>query len=82
VVILNFLKISDIVHVYYSFFLSLAGISFLAPHINNLFFLELCQKYGVYKIIQLLFFIKLSISVFMFLMGPNHMVLLCLFIAR
>ncbi|XP_033755959.1 transmembrane protein 180-like [Pecten maximus] len=59
----------------------LIGISFLAPHVNNLFFLELCKRYGVYAVIQLLFSIKLALSLFMFFMGPNNMWLLCLFIA-
>ncbi|XP_060068484.1 transmembrane protein 180-like [Ylistrum balloti] len=59
----------------------LIGISFLAPHVNNLFFLELCKRYGVYKVIQILFSIKLSLSLFMFFMGPKNLWLLCLFIA-
>ncbi|KAL3863568.1 hypothetical protein ACJMK2_005319 [Sinanodonta woodiana] len=59
----------------------LIGISFVAPHINNLYFLMLCRKYGVYTVIRLLFAIKMGLSLFMFLMGPNHIWLLCLFIA-
>lgn len=59
----------------------LIGISFLAPHVNNLFFLELCRRYGVYSVIRLLFSIKLGLSLFMFFMGPNNMWLLCIFIA-
>ncbi|OWF45357.1 transmembrane protein 180-like [Mizuhopecten yessoensis] len=59
----------------------LIGISFLAPHVNNLFFLELCKRYGVYTVIQILFSIKLALSLFMFFMGPNNLWLLCLFIA-
>lgn len=59
----------------------LLGISFVAPHINNLYFLTLCRRYGVYSVIRLLFTVKLVLSVVMFLAGPNHIWLLCLFIA-
>lgn len=59
----------------------LLGISFVAPHINNLYFLTLCRKYGVYAVIRLLFAVKLVLSVVMVLAGPNHIWLLCLFIA-
>ncbi|XP_033119412.1 transmembrane protein 180-like [Anneissia japonica] len=59
----------------------LLGASFMAPHINNLYFLSLCRKYGVYTVIQYLFYIKFSLSLFMFFIGPNYVVFLCLFIA-
>lgn len=59
----------------------LIGISFVAPHINNLYFLSLCRKYGVYSVIRLLFCVKLMLSVIMFLAGPNYIWLLCGFIA-
>lgn len=59
----------------------LIGISFLAPHINNLYFLSLCRHYGVYNVINLLFLIKLLISVVMFIAGPSHVWLLCIFVA-
>lgn len=59
-----------------------AGISFVAPHINNLYFLSLCRTYGVYSVIRILFGVKLVLSVVMFAAGPNHIWLLCLFIAR
>ncbi|XP_071946971.1 transmembrane protein 180-like [Antedon mediterranea] len=59
----------------------LLGASFMAPHINNLYFLSLCRKYSVYTVIQYLFYIKFALSLFMFFIGPNHVVILCLFIA-
>ncbi|XP_076087135.1 transmembrane protein 180-like [Mytilus galloprovincialis] len=59
----------------------LIGISFLAPHINNLYFLSLCRKFGVYNVINLLFFVKLLISITMFVAGPKNIWLLCLFVA-
>lgn len=59
----------------------LIGVSFVAPHINNLYFLSLCRKYGVYAVIRMLFIVKLSLSLIMFMAGPSHIWLLCIFIA-
>ncbi|KAH3707374.1 transmembrane protein 180-like [Dreissena polymorpha] len=59
----------------------LIGISFVAPHVNNLYFLSLCRLYGVYAVIRLLFIVKLVLSLFMFLSGPSHVWILCIFIA-
>lgn len=73
---------------FYSFFLMLlcfcshAGISYIAPHLNNLYFLTLCQRYGVYQVIRWLFLLKLGLSVVMVLAGADHIYLLCIFIAR
>jgi len=54
----------------------------MAPHINNLYFLTLCQKYGTYFVVQLLFWIKLLLSIGMLLIGVQHMWMVGLFIAR
>jgi len=54
----------------------------MAPHINNLYFLTLCQKYGAYFVIRLMFWIKLLLSVGMLLIGFQHMWMVGLFIAR
>ncbi|XP_013383001.1 transmembrane protein 180 [Lingula anatina] len=59
----------------------LLGLSFVAPHINNLYFLSLCRKYGVYRVIQLLFAIKLGLSVVMLGLGRHHIWVLCAYIA-
>ncbi|KAM9837179.1 transmembrane protein 180 [Aulostomus maculatus] len=59
----------------------LLGISFIAPHLNNLYFLTLCQRYGVYQVIRWLFMLKLGLSVAMLLAGADHIYLLCIFIA-
>lgn len=59
-----------------------AGISYIAPHLNNLYFLTLCQRYGVYQVIRWLFMLKLGLSVAMLLAGADHIYLLCIFIAR
>lgn len=57
------------------------GISFIAPHLNNLYFTTLCRRHGTYAVIRGLFVVKLCLGVFMYLAGPNHLWLMCLFIA-
>ncbi|CAL8281999.1 unnamed protein product [Merluccius merluccius] len=59
----------------------LLGVSYIAPHLNNLYFLTLCQRYGVYQVIRWLFMFKLGLSVAMLLAGADHIYLLCIFIA-
>ncbi|PVD30968.1 hypothetical protein C0Q70_10244 [Pomacea canaliculata] len=59
----------------------LLGLSFVAPHINNLYFLYLCRKWGVYFVIRMLFGVKLLMAVFMLIVGPGNLVFLCIFIA-
>ncbi|KAK7919273.1 hypothetical protein WMY93_010557 [Mugilogobius chulae] len=59
----------------------LLGISYIAPHLNNLYFLTLCQRYGVYQVIRWLFMLKLGLSLAMLLAGADHIYLLCIFIA-
>ena len=58
----------------------LLGLSFLAPHINNLYFLQLCKRYGSYIVIRTLFFIKLAFAVFAWYLGANSWYFLCIFI--
>ncbi|XP_075573642.1 transmembrane protein 180 isoform X3 [Pelecanus crispus] len=59
----------------------LLGVSYIAPHLNNLYFLSLCRRYGVYAVVRGLFFLKLALSVVMLLAGPDQVYLLCIFIA-
>ncbi|KAB5555625.1 hypothetical protein PHYPO_G00036300 [Pangasianodon hypophthalmus] len=59
----------------------LLGISYIAPHVNNLYFLTLCQKLGVYRVVRGLFLLKLVLSIAMLLAGADQVYLLCLFIA-
>ncbi|XP_060097753.1 transmembrane protein 180 [Heteronotia binoei] len=59
----------------------LLGVSYVAPHLNNLYFLSLCRRWGVYAVVRGLFFLKLLLSVIMFLAGPDWIYLLCFFIA-
>ncbi|KTF94075.1 hypothetical protein cypCar_00027934 [Cyprinus carpio] len=59
----------------------LLGISYIAPHLNNLYFLTLCRRLGVYQVVRGLFLLKLGLSVVMLLAGADHVYLLCIFIA-
>ncbi|KAM4034137.1 transmembrane protein 180 isoform 1-T3 [Anomaloglossus baeobatrachus] len=59
----------------------LLGISYIAPHLNNMYFLSLCRKFGVYSVVRWLFILKLALSVIMLLAGPDQIYLLCFFIA-
>lgn len=58
------------------------GFSYIAPHLNNLYFLTLCQRLGVYQVVRGLFLLKLGLSVAMLLAGADQVYLLCIFIAR
>uniref|UniRef100_A0A452VFR5 Major facilitator superfamily domain containing 13A n=1 Tax=Ursus maritimus TaxID=29073 RepID=A0A452VFR5_URSMA len=60
----------------------LLGVSYVAPHLNNLYFLPLCRRWGVYAVVRGLFLLKLGLSLLMLLAGPDRPSLLCLFIAR
>ncbi|XP_023571227.1 transmembrane protein 180 isoform X2 [Octodon degus] len=59
----------------------LLGISYVAPHLNNLYFLPLCRRWGVYSVVRALFLLKLGLSLLMLVAGPDRPGLLCFFIA-
>lgn len=59
----------------------LLGVSYVAPHLNNLYFLPLCRRWGVYAVVRGLFLLKLGLSLLMLLAGPDRPGLLCFFIA-
>ncbi|XP_061089224.1 transmembrane protein 180 [Conger conger] len=59
----------------------LLGISYIAPHVNNLYFLTLCKRFGVYEVVRWLFILKLALSGTMLLAGADQIYLLCFFIA-
>lgn len=63
-------------------FLSLPGFSFAVPHINNLYFLHLCKRYGMYNIIFFLLASKLVLSCGMLIIGSNFVWATCAFILR
>lgn len=59
------------------------GFSFVAPHVNNLYFLIACRKYGTYYVINNLLWIKVIFALLMFFfVGPNgSYVIIGIFIA-
>ncbi|XP_042192873.1 transmembrane protein 180 [Callorhinchus milii] len=59
----------------------LLGVSYIAPHLNNLYFLSLCHRFGVYKVIRGMFYLKLLLSLIMLMAGADQVYLLCFFIA-
>lgn len=59
----------------------LLGVSFVAPHVNNMLFLQLCKRWGLHAVIRLLLYVKLSLAAVMWLAGPQQVWLLCLFVA-
>nr|XP_006007445.1 PREDICTED: transmembrane protein 180 [Latimeria chalumnae]XP_014350880.1 PREDICTED: transmembrane protein 180 [Latimeria chalumnae] len=60
----------------------LLGVSYIAPHLNNLYFLSLCHRFGTYAVIRWLFYLKLLLGLIMLFAGPDQVYLLCIFIAR
>ncbi|CAF4294256.1 unnamed protein product, partial [Rotaria sp. Silwood2] len=63
-----------------SFASILLGISFLIPHLSNIYFVYLCKSQGTYYVIRNLFYIKLFFSLYLFIQGNNSTLLLCLFL--
>ena len=59
----------------------LLWISFLAPHINNVYFSMLVTKHGTYKVVYGLLLLKLALASTMIVAGSESWILLCLFVA-
>lgn len=59
---------------------ALLAISFVLPHINNVFLSALSNRWGVYSVVRLLFATKIASGVFMLVGGPGHVLWLALFI--
>lgn len=57
------------------------GISFLLPHLNNFYFLNLCSRKGTYFVIKLLLLIKLSIACLVYMADYQMIWLIAIFIA-
>lgn len=58
----------------------LLGLSFLMPHLNNLYFGSLSEKYGVYNVIGVLIIAKLLLAGVLLITGSSSIFLLGLFI--
>lgn len=59
----------------------LLGFSFLAPHLNNLYFMQMCHKFGTYRVVKALFAVKLCFCLSLLILGPYSVIPLCIFIA-
>ncbi|CBY34411.1 unnamed protein product [Oikopleura dioica] len=58
----------------------LMGLSFLLPHLNNFYFLRLCQKQGTYHVIQGLLVIKFLLAFAVYIADVNLLWLIAIFI--
>lgn len=54
----------------------------MTPHFSNVYCLALCRRYGVYSVVQSLFYLKLIAGMIMLTFGSHWPRLLCLFIVR
>ncbi|XP_029645301.1 transmembrane protein 180 [Octopus sinensis] len=59
----------------------LLGVSFVFPHINNLYFLSLCRRHGVYRVVLLMFVMKFLLTLTMCGIGSNCIWAICIYIA-
>ncbi|VDO04109.1 unnamed protein product [Rodentolepis nana] len=57
------------------------GISFVLPHINNIFLLKASETYGTYVVIRGLFYAKVVLGVILLFSDPSNIVILSLFLA-
>ncbi|CAF3342553.1 unnamed protein product [Rotaria socialis] len=58
----------------------LLGISFLLPHLSNIYFVYLCKSQSTYYVILGLFYVKLFFTLYLFIQGNNYTWLICLFL--
>eukprot|EP00038_Savillea_parva_P026118 m.51538 g.51538 ORF g.51538 m.51538 type:complete len:580 (-) comp7316_c0_seq3:73-1812(-) len=59
----------------------LLGLSFLLPHLNNVYFSALVARIGSYSVIQGLLLMKLALGATMLALGPSSWIILSIFIA-
>nr|CDS30378.2 transmembrane protein 180 [Hymenolepis microstoma] len=62
-------------------FCAILGISFVLPHINNVFLLRASETYGTYVVIRGLFYAKVVLGVILLFSGPSNIVILSVFLA-
>eukprot|EP01135_Chromosphaera_perkinsii_P007003 Nk52_evm4s659 gene=Nk52_evmTU4s659 len=58
----------------------LLGLSFVVPHLNNVYFSSLAETKGVYVVIKYLFLTKLVLALFMLMQGSNSLLMVSFFI--
>lgn len=59
----------------------LLGLSFLLPHLNNVYFSTVVARVGSYPVIRYLLFTKLALGGTMLVLGRSSWVVLCIFVA-
>ncbi|VDL18886.1 unnamed protein product [Hymenolepis diminuta] len=64
-----------------SLFCVILGVSFVLPHINNVFLLRASETYGTYVVIRGLFCVKVVLGVILLFFGASNLVVLSLFLA-
>lgn len=57
------------------------GLSFLLPHLNNFYFLQLCEKKGTYHVIRSLLVVKFAMALGVLVADVNVLWLIAVFIA-
>ncbi len=65
----------------FELFLSISGISFVLPHINNVLLLKASESYGTYLVIRALFCVKVTLGTLLFLAGETNLIILSVFLA-
>ncbi|EUB64760.1 Transmembrane protein [Echinococcus granulosus] len=60
---------------------AILGMSFVLPHINNVFLLKASEVYGTYVVIRDLFFLKVVLGIFLLFSGPSNLMVMSLFLA-
>ena len=58
----------------------LLGLSFVVPHLNNIYFSALSETKGVYIVIKYLFLTKLALALFVLMAGEQNLTVIGLFI--
>ncbi|VDL92678.1 unnamed protein product [Schistocephalus solidus] len=63
------------------FFLNLLGLSFVLPHISNVFLLKASETVGTYAVIRCLFMVKVVLGITLYLSGRGNWFILSIFLA-
>ncbi|KAL7062991.1 hypothetical protein AAHC03_01490 [Spirometra sp. Aus1] len=62
-------------------FCAILGLSFVLPHISNVFLLKASETLGTYAVIRCLFMVKISLGITLYLSGRGNLFILSLFLA-
>ncbi|BHF58745.1 hypothetical protein SprV_0100170000 [Sparganum proliferum] len=62
-------------------FCAILGLSFVLPHISNVFLLKASETLGTYVVIRCLFMVKVALGITLYLFGRGNLFILSLFLA-